>query len=143
MSWLFISSDQNTGASASASVLPVSIQGLFPLRLTDLISLLSKELSGVSPAPQFEGINSLAFCLLIGPALTTVRDHWKDHSLDYMDFCQQSDVFAFQHTVSVCHSFPAKKQLSSDFMSASTVVLEPKRGNLSLFPAFPLLFAMQ
>ena len=22
----------------------------------------------------------------------------EDHSLDYMDFCQQSDVFAFQHT---------------------------------------------
>ena len=47
MSWLFTSGDQNTGASASASVLPVSIQGWFPLRLTDLISLLSKELSGV------------------------------------------------------------------------------------------------
>ena len=29
------------------SVLPVSIQGWFPLRLTTLISLLSKELSGV------------------------------------------------------------------------------------------------
>ena len=33
---------QNIGASASASVLPASIQGWFPLRLTDLISLQSK-----------------------------------------------------------------------------------------------------
>ena len=41
VSWLFTSGDQNTGASASASVLPMSIQGLFPLRLTGLISLLS------------------------------------------------------------------------------------------------------
>ena len=44
MSQLFTSGDQNTGASASASVLPMSIQGRFPLRLTGLISLLSKGL---------------------------------------------------------------------------------------------------
>ena len=47
MSHLFASDDQNTGASASASVLPVNIQGWFPLRLTGFISLLSKGLSGV------------------------------------------------------------------------------------------------
>ena len=45
MNQLFESDDQNSGASAS--VLPMSIQGWFPLRLTELISLLSKELSGV------------------------------------------------------------------------------------------------
>ena len=43
--WLFVSGDQNTGASAS--VLPMNIQGSFPLRLTGLISLPSKGLSGV------------------------------------------------------------------------------------------------
>ena len=42
MSQLFASDDHNTGPSASASVLPTSIQGWFPLRLTGLISLLSK-----------------------------------------------------------------------------------------------------
>ena len=47
MSHLFALDDQNTGASASASVLPVNIQGWSPLRLTGLISLLSKWLSGV------------------------------------------------------------------------------------------------
>ena len=47
MSHLFASDDQNTGASASASVLPVSIQGWSPLRLTGLFSLLSEGLSGV------------------------------------------------------------------------------------------------
>ena len=45
VSWLFASGDQSIGASGSASVLPVNIQGWFPLRLTDLISLLSKGLS--------------------------------------------------------------------------------------------------
>ena len=27
--------------------------------------------------------------------LISVHDYWKDHSLDYTDFCRQSDVFAF------------------------------------------------
>ena len=47
MSCLFASDDQNTGASTSTSVLPVNFQGWSPLRLTGLISLLSKGLSGV------------------------------------------------------------------------------------------------
>ena len=45
VSWLFASGGQSIGASAS--VLPVPIQGLFPLGLTGLISLLSKGLSRV------------------------------------------------------------------------------------------------
>ena len=44
---LFASVDQNIGASASASDLPMCIQGWFSLRLSGLISLLSKGLSGV------------------------------------------------------------------------------------------------
>ena len=46
MSHLFASDNQNIGASASASVLPVNIQGWSPLRLAGWISLLSKGLSG-------------------------------------------------------------------------------------------------
>ena len=38
---------QSIGASASATILPKSIQGWFPLRLTSLISLLSNRLSRV------------------------------------------------------------------------------------------------
>ena len=44
---LFPWSGQRTGASASASVLPISIQGWVPLGLTGLISLQSKGLSRV------------------------------------------------------------------------------------------------
>ena len=47
MSQLFTSGSQNIGASASASVLPMNIQGWFPFRLTGSISLLSKGLSRV------------------------------------------------------------------------------------------------
>ena len=42
MNCLFTSDDQNTGASASASVLPGNIQGWSPLRLTGLVSLYSQ-----------------------------------------------------------------------------------------------------
>ena len=83
MSQLFTSSDQNAGASASASVLPMSIQGWIPLRLTGLIYCCPRDSQESSPAPEFKGINALALCLLHGPALTTVHDYWEDHSLDY------------------------------------------------------------
>ena len=45
--WLFSSGGQSVGALASASVLPMNIQGLFPLGLTGLIFLLSNGLSRV------------------------------------------------------------------------------------------------
>ena len=44
MSRLFISGGQSIGTSASSSVLPMNVQGWFPLGLTGLISLLSKGL---------------------------------------------------------------------------------------------------
>ena len=66
MSQLFPSGGQSIAASASASVLPMNIQGWFPLVLTGLISLLSKQLSRVFSTPQFESI-SLALSLLYGP----------------------------------------------------------------------------
>ena len=47
MSRPFASGGQSIGASASASVLPMTIQGWFPLGLTGWISLLSKGLSRV------------------------------------------------------------------------------------------------
>ena len=47
MSQFFTSGGQSIGASASASVLPMNIQGWFPLGLTGLISLQSKGLSRV------------------------------------------------------------------------------------------------
>ena len=48
-----------------------------------------------SPAPQFKSIDSLALSLLYGLILASIHDYWKNHSFDYMDLCQQSDVCAF------------------------------------------------
>ena len=92
VSWLFISGSRSIRVLDSASVLPVNIQGWFPLGLTGLISLLSRE---SSPASQFESINSSALSLLYGPTLTSIHDYWKNHSFDYMDLYWQNEVFAF------------------------------------------------
>ena len=85
VSHLCASDDQNT--SASASVLPVNIQGWSPFRWLVWFPCCWRDFQESSPASQFKGINSLAFCLLCGPALTTICDHWEDHSLDDMDLC--------------------------------------------------------
>ena len=47
VNWLFGSGGQSIGASASAPVLSMNIQGWYPLGLIDLISLLSKGLSSI------------------------------------------------------------------------------------------------
>ena len=95
MSKLFPSGGQSIGASASASVLSMNIQGWFPWRLTGLIFLQSRDSQESSPAPQFESINYLVLSLLYGPTLTSVHDYWKNHSFDYTDIYQPSDVSAF------------------------------------------------
>ena len=138
MSHLFTSDNHNIGASASASVLPVNIQGCSPLRLTGLISLLFKALSEDFSSTivwrhQFFGV------LLSLQALTTIHDHWEDHSLDYMDLCGQNNVSAFQHTRFVITFLPRSNCLLTSWLqSLSTEILEFKKWNLSLLPSFPL-----
>ena len=78
VSQLFASDGQNTGASASAPVLPMNIQGWFPLGLTSLISFLSMGLSWVFSSTTFESINSSVISLLYGATLTSVHDYWKN-----------------------------------------------------------------
>ena len=95
MSWLFAWGGQSVGASASASVLPVNIQGWFSLGLTGLISFSSRDSQESSPAPQLESINSSALSLLYGATLISIYDYWKNHSFDCMDHCWQSDSSAF------------------------------------------------
>ena len=89
MSQLFTSGGQSTGASAS--VLPMNIQGWFPLGVTGLNSLLSKRLSRVCSST----INSSVLSLLYCPTVRSVYDYWKHYSFDYRDLCQQSGISAF------------------------------------------------
>ena len=96
MSQLFPSDGPSIGASASASVFPMNIQGWFSFRI-DWFNLLAVQgtLQESSPAPQFESINSSMHSRLYGPTLTSVQDYWKNHSFDYADRCWQSEISAF------------------------------------------------
>ena len=84
---------------ASTLVLPMNIQGWFPLGLTGLIPCNPRDSQECSPAPQFKSINSLGLILICGPTLTSIHDYWKNHSFDYTDVSQQNDVSAFYYTV--------------------------------------------
>ena len=48
-----------------------------------------------SPALQLESINSSVLTLLYGPTLTSIDNYWENHSFDYTNLCQQSDISAF------------------------------------------------
>ena len=85
VSQFFTSGGQSTGASASASVLPVNIQDSFPFWLTGLISLQSRGLSRVFSSTtvgkhQFFG----AYPSLWSNSHTRAC-YWKNHSFDYTD----------------------------------------------------------
>ena len=82
MSQLFAWGGQSTGVSASASVLPMNTQDWSPLEWTGWISLQSRNSQESSPTPQFKSINSSALSFLHSPTLTSIHDHWKNHSLD-------------------------------------------------------------
>ena len=82
MSQLFAWGGQSIEVSALASGLPMNTQDWSPLGWTGWTSLQSKGLSRVFSTPQFKNINSLALSLLHSPTLTSIHDHWKNHSFD-------------------------------------------------------------
>ena len=95
VSQLFTWGGQNTGVSASASVLPMNTQDWSPLGWTGWSPCSPRDSQESSPTPQFKSINFSAFSFLHSPTLTSIHDHWKNHSLDQMDLCWQSNVSAF------------------------------------------------
>ena len=111
MSWLFVSGDQNIGASASASVFPMTIQDWLPLGLTAWISSLSKGLSRVfssttiwkcqffSAQPSFWAPHIHTWLLekpwlwLYGPLLAKWCLCFRIHCLGLSLFFQEASVF--------------------------------------------------
>ena len=70
--------------SFSFSIIPSKeIPGLISFRMDWLGSPCSpRDSQESSPTPQFKSINCLALSLLHSPTLTSIHDHWKNHSLD-------------------------------------------------------------
>ena len=79
VSQLFAWGGQSTGVSALASLLPKKSQGWSPSEWTGWISLQSKGLSRVFSNTT---VHSLVLSFLHSPTLTSIHDHWKNHSLD-------------------------------------------------------------
>ena len=88
---------QHQGVFSSESVLPIrwpkywsfsfnispsnEHPGLISFR-TGWIPCSPRDSQESSPTPQFKSINSSALSFLHSPTLTSIRDHWRNHSLD-------------------------------------------------------------
>ena len=70
-------------------------RGLMSFRMDWLALLAVQGTLESSPTPQFKSINFLALSFLHSLGLTSIHDHWKNHSLDQTDPCWQSNVSAF------------------------------------------------
>ena len=56
-----------------------------------------------SPTPQFKNIKSSVLSLLYGPTLTSIHDHWKNHSLDQTDMFFWNYLAFFYYPMDVGH----------------------------------------
>ena len=95
MSQLFAWDGQNTGVSALAWFLPKKSQGWSPSEWTSWMSLQSKGLSEVFSNTTVWKISSSVLSLLYSPTLTSTHAYWKNHSFEYTDLSQQSNVSTF------------------------------------------------
>ena len=140
VSQFFASGGQSIGVSVSASVLPMNIQGWFPLGLTGLISFSSRDSQASSLAPRFKSINSLALSLLYDPTLTSIHDYWKNHGFDYTPLSAEWCLLMSLNTLSrfVTAFLPRSKCLLISWLqSPSAVILEPKKKICLCFHSFP------
>ena len=145
MSRLFASGGQSVGASAS--VLPMSIQGWFPLGWTGWISLQSKGLSRFSSSTSVQkhqlfsaqpSLWSSSHILYMTAGKTIALTTWT--------FVSKMMSLLFKTLSRFVIAFLPRSThlLISRLQSSSSVILEPKkRRNLALLPSFPLLFAMK
>ena len=63
----------------------------------DWLDLLAVQgtLKGLLQYPQFKSINSSALNFLYGSTFTSIYGYWKNHSFDYTDIYQSSNVSSF------------------------------------------------
>ena len=140
MSQLFASDDWNTGASASASVLPTNIQNLFPLRLTGLISLWSKGLPGDFSSTTFQRHQ---FFSILPSLWSSSHNHtWplgRPNPWYYMDLCWQRILLPFNTLSRFVIAFLSRSNhlLISWLHSPSAVILEPKNRKSVTTSTFP------
>ena len=142
--WLLASGGQSIGASVSATVLPMNIQGWFPLGLTGLISLLSKRLSRV-----FSNIIGRHQFFGAQPSLWS-NSHIRTWIMENPSFWLYGPLLAkwylLFNTLSrfVIAFLPRSKSLLISWLkSLSTVIWSPRKKVYNCFHFFLHLFAMK
>ena len=124
MSQLFASGGQSIGVSLSISVLPMNTQDWSPLGWTGWISMQFKGLSRVFSKPQFKSINSLVLSFLYSPTLTSIHDHWKNHSLTRRTFIGKVTSLLFNMlSGSVITFLPRSKRLLISWLQSPSAVI--------------------
>ena len=77
---------------------------------------------------------SSVLSLLYGLILTSIHDHWENHSFDYVDLCWQNDVSAFNALPKkVCRSFLFKGASVFNFMAVVTIHSDTGAQETSIF----------
>ena len=141
MGQFFTSGDQSIGASDSSSVLPMNIQGWFPLGLSCLITLLSKGLLSLLQHHSLKAsiLQCSAFIMiqLLHPYMTAE----KIIILTTWTFVSKVMSLLFNMLSRLVIAFLPKSKwlLISWLQSPSEVILEPKKINsATVFYIFPL-----
>ena len=130
---LFTSGGQSIGASAS--ILPVSIQDWFPLGLTDLIFLQSRGLSRVFSSTTVWKHQQAFFIVQFSHLYMTTG---KTIALTIQTFVSKECLYFLISCLGLsAFHLRSKYLLISLLQSPSTMILESKKKNLSLFPLFP------
>ena len=133
MSWLFVSGGQSFGASASASVLPMSIPGwffffFFSINWFDLLAVQGTRRSLL----QHHSLKVSIFwhsAFFMVQLLTIVCNHWEDHSLDYTTFVSRVMSLLFTTLSRFVTAFLSRSNhlLISWLQSPPAVILESKK----------------
>ena len=141
MSQLFASGGHSTGVSASVSVLPMNIEGWFPLGLTGLISLRPRDCQESSPTPQFKSIilwHSTLFMVKFSHPYMTIG---KTIALTRWSFVRKLMPLLFNMLSRLVIAFPPRSKciLISWLQSPYAVILEPKKIKVChYFNCFPI-----
>ena len=144
MSQLFTSGDQSIGASASASVLLMNIQGWFPLELPDWISLQSKGLSRVFSSTITQRHQFFGTQPFLWSNSHICYDYWKNYSLIILTFVSKVISLLLNMLSRFVIAFLSRNKhlFNSWLQSPSTVTLELKR-KAATVSTFSLSIAMK
>ena len=142
MSWLFPSGGQSIGASASASILPINVQGWFPLGWLVGSLCSPRESQESSPTPLFKSISSLVLSFfrvqLSHPYMTTE----KTIALTRWTFVGKVMPLLFNMLSRLVRAFLPKSKclLISWLQSPSAVILNHSAKVSHCFHCFPIYY---